>query len=113
MTRETPLQEPPGGKRPTGRARYIVSTAEILIQAAFTLVVILRVWKGWDVTLQALAWGLGAGVYLLPAILLYRGAHPRRRSLALINLALGWTILGWAYCLDKAMTRSESRHSSF
>ena len=48
-------------------------------------------------------------LYLLPLLV---GAHrdvPPLRRLVLVNVLLGWTVLGWLYCLALAVRRPRPR----
>ena len=37
----------------------------------------------------------GLGIYLFPAIVGWEREHPNQVSIALLNLLLGWTFIGW------------------
>jgi hypothetical protein len=34
-------------------------------------------------------------IYMLPTLIAYGREHPWRRELAVINIFLGWTLIGW------------------
>ena len=34
-------------------------------------------------------------LYMLPTLAAYARDHPRRRSIALLNILFGWTLIGW------------------
>ena len=48
-----------------------------------------------DVVQVALMAAALALVYCLPMILAVRYQHPRRKAIAVLNILLGWTFLGW------------------
>jgi hypothetical protein len=45
--------------------------------------------KGWIMIV------VGAAIYVLPSLLAWKSGNPRRVRITLINLLLGWTIIGW------------------
>lgn len=49
---------------------------------------------------RRLAIQLGAiVVYLVPSIVSQRYQHPKHTAILILNLALGWTIVGWVVAL--------------
>ena len=42
------------------------------------------------------------GLYFLPAIIAYRRDVPNKGSVAVINIFLGWTLIGWIIALAMA-----------
>jgi RsiW-degrading membrane proteinase PrsW (M82 family) len=86
-----------------------VTTTEIVAQAIFTMIVVLRLWKGWDVTLHIVTPALAALMYVTPSFLVARRPHPRRKAVVAMNLLLGWTIVGWLASLAMAMRGPEER----
>ena len=70
---------------------------------AFTLMVILRLWKGWDFTLRLMMPMLAMAIYLMPTFFAFERPHPRRLAVACINIFLGWTVLGWLASLAMAL----------
>lgn len=53
------------------------------------------------------------GLYLLPAIIaLYRMEGERSMWIVLVNLLLGWTIIGWAICLGRALAAPRTTNNS-
>lgn len=38
---------------------------------------------------------ISAALYVLPSLLAWKNESPRRTRITLINLLLGWTIIGW------------------
>lgn len=42
-------------------------------------------------------------IYLFPTILAWLGKHPCADSIAIINLFLGWTVVGWVGALAWAV----------
>lgn len=77
---------------------------DLACQGIVTTIVVLRVWKGWDFTLHAIALGAAAATYLAPALLAFRRSHPRRWLIALVVAFLGWTGVAWIMCLRQALS---------
>jgi lysylphosphatidylglycerol synthetase-like protein (DUF2156 family) len=42
-------------------------------------------------------------VYLAPSIIAQRYQHPRQPAILMLNVALGWTIVGWVVALIWAL----------
>jgi hypothetical protein len=42
---------------------------------------------------------LGLGLYVLPTIIAAMRGHPNLAPIVVINILLGWSLLGWAACL--------------
>ena len=42
-------------------------------------------------------------VYLLPTIIAIRRRHAKSAEIILLNITLGWTLLGWLFCLVKVL----------
>ncbi len=55
--------------------------------------------------LQVLLWLPGVLFYFLPAIVSFAKKRPNRVSILLVNLALGWTVLGWLLALAWALSK--------
>jgi uncharacterized membrane protein len=34
-------------------------------------------------------------IYMLPTLIAFGREHPRRQDLAVVNILLGWTLIGW------------------
>lgn len=34
-------------------------------------------------------------LYMLPSLIAFGREHPRRQDIAVINILLGWTLIGW------------------
>ncbi|WP_221227707.1 superinfection immunity protein [Rhodocyclus tenuis] len=47
-------------------------------------------------------------VYFVPAIVAYRRGHHQRNAIAILNLFLGWTLLGWVGALVWSATQVRS-----
>lgn len=48
-------------------------------------------------------------LYLLPSLIAFGREHPRRQDIALVNILLGWTLIGWiAVFLWASLTHVES-----
>ncbi len=45
--------------------------------------------KGWIMIV------ISAALYVLPSLLAWKGENPRRTKILLVNLLLGWTVIGW------------------
>lgn len=50
---------------------------------------------------------LGALLYLLPCIAAYRMKHPNATAIAILNVCLGWTLIGWVGALVWAYTNQK------
>lgn len=48
---------------------------------------------------------VGLFIYFLPAWVASRNSHPNEVSIAVLNLLLGWTLLGWVGALVWALTQ--------
>ena len=49
------------------------------------------------------------GLYMLPTLIAFGRGHPRRQNIALVNILLGWTLIGWiAVFLWASLTYVES-----
>ncbi len=51
------------------------------------------------VALLMVAFIVGFGIYALPALLAWSMGSPHRMAITLVDLLLGWTILGWIAAL--------------
>jgi hypothetical protein len=51
------------------------------------------------VALLMVAFIVAAGIYVLPALLAWSMGSPQRVAITLVDLLLGWTILGWIAAL--------------
>lgn len=34
-------------------------------------------------------------IYMLPTLIAFGRGHPRRQDVALVNILVGWTLIGW------------------
>ena len=34
-------------------------------------------------------------IYMLPSLIAYSREHPRRQDILVLNILLGWTLIGW------------------
>jgi hypothetical protein len=34
-------------------------------------------------------------IYMLPTVIAFGREHPRRQDIAVVNILLGWTLIGW------------------
>ena len=67
-----------------------------------------------DTVNQLLVYGFCGAVYFLPSLLLtrrWRGAR-HARNVVLVNLFLGWTVVGWCVALSLATFPEEGRRAS-
>jgi hypothetical protein len=46
-------------------------------------------------------------IYLLPAIVAEVRKHRNKTPIAIVNIAFGWTLVGWVACLALACTWQE------
>ena len=44
------------------------------------------------------------GIYFLPAIVAFQRAHKNSASILVVNIFLGWTLLGWVVALAWSFT---------
>lgn len=51
---------------------------------------------------------IGGGIYLAPTIIASRKGHPNTTSIAIINITLGWSLIGWIIALVWAVKESEA-----
>jgi hypothetical protein len=50
---------------------------------------------------------LFAAVYVLPTIVAFEGSHPRRLTICVLNILLGWTLLGWILAIVWSVRRKK------
>ncbi|MYF74002.1 MAG: superinfection immunity protein, partial [Gemmatimonadetes bacterium] len=50
--------------------------------------------------------------YAIPTILAYVSRHNNRASILVINLFLGWTVIGWIISLAMALTNNVEKRST-
>ena len=49
-------------------------------------------------------------IYMLPTLIAFGREHPRRQDLAVVNILLGWTLIGWiAFFLWALLTQVEDQ----
>jgi Superinfection immunity protein len=60
------------------------------------------------VGLIALFWLFGLGIYFVPTIKAYQEGKSNRQAILLLNIFLGWTVIGWVVALVWAYTNSEN-----
>lgn len=51
------------------------------------------------------AWAVVAGVYFLPCLIAGARNHPQGGPILIVNLFLGWTLIGWVAALAWACSR--------
>ena len=49
-------------------------------------------------------------LYLIPALVAYNRQHPNAGAILILNLLLGWTVLGWIVSLVWASTAVRTAH---
>lgn len=86
------------GKQHAALAGNLVSIAAIMVLAV--LVVLARSIgessRGLVAAVaEAVFWGAGVLLYLAPALVAADRRHPGRKAIAVLNLLVGWTGLGW------------------
>jgi hypothetical protein len=47
-------------------------------------------------------------LYILPTIVAWRRKHPSENAIAIVNIFLGWTFIGWVVALAWAFTAIET-----
>jgi ABC-type glycerol-3-phosphate transport system permease component len=52
---------------------------------------------------------LGVLMYFLPAYAASRRRHPNTAAIAVLNVFLGWTFIGWVIALVWALTNSQEK----
>ena len=63
----------------------------------------------WGLITLIVVVGGGGALYFFPSIVAYRREHRQREAILLLNLLLGWTLLGWIGALIWSVTASEPR----
>ena len=96
----------PFGQKP---ARYSITSIDVVVQILFTLIVFLRVWKGWDVTLRVLMWLSLVALYVAPTAVAIWRRHPARARIIALNILTGWTGVGWIVALVWSTRRRGKR----
>jgi len=95
------LPKPPRSERIKAvREETIKKKSKQLLTALGAIAVLVVVLLAWDGSLGDDAGGLILGLlliglYILPIIIAAKRKHPQILPIVLINLLLGWTILGW------------------
>jgi Superinfection immunity protein len=105
-----PQQPRPPGVRPgmTREETIKKKTRQGLTAGAALVVLIIAsvVWNGSGDDTQGVMRGLGLiGVYFVPTIVAIGRKHPQIAPIVLINLLLGWTVLGWIGALVWSVAR--------
>lgn len=54
---------------------------------------------------------LTLAVYFLPAIVAINRSHPNEKAIFVLNLLLGWTLIGWVIAIVWAFTQPTARPS--
>ncbi len=62
----------------------------------------------WDMALYLL---LGLSLYLLPTIIAYKKRHPSKRTIFIIDLVFGWSVIGWVLALVMCLSSVEPGES--
>lgn len=69
----------------------------------------------WDVLWVAFilcAWAAAVALYFAPAIIAVRRRVPNRWSVVVVNVLLGWTVVGWAVALAMAVRDRPARQTA-
>ena len=53
----------------------------------------------------------GSALYFCPAIVAHKRRHRNMTALLVLNIFLGWTLLGWVGCLVWALLEQEGKES--
>ncbi|OOG53317.1 hypothetical protein B0E48_16680 [Rhodanobacter sp. C03] len=61
------------------------------------------------ITLIILLSIVGLGIYFIPSFVAYGREHPNETAIIVLNLFLGWTVIGWVGSLVWAFTTSSTR----
>lgn len=48
---------------------------------------------------NSVLWMLGGILYCLPALSAHSQHHPHASAITIVNVLLGWTVIGWIVCL--------------
>ena len=54
---------------------------------------------------SSLVFVFGSIIYLIPAVVAYMRKHNNRAAIIMLNILLGWTLIGWVGALVWAMTK--------
>ena len=54
-------------------------------------------------TVSIIAWAIGLTVYIIPSAVAFKRGVVNKWSVLVVNLALGWTLLGWVIALAMAV----------
>lgn len=49
-------------------------------------------------------------LYMVPSTVAYKREHPWKEPILVVNIFLGWTVVGWVLCLAFAVWRKEGDH---
>ena len=55
---------------------------------------------------------IGGALYILPTIIASNVKHHNAAAIFILNLLLGWTVLGWIAALIWSLTRPPPSHTS-
>lgn len=59
-----------------------------------------------------LAIHIAAVAYFVPAVIAVLRKHPRQSTIVLVNLVLGWTVVGWGWALAVAVFGMRPREAA-
>ena len=65
-----------------------------------------------DAILGILLLGVGVLVYFLPSMVAWGRDTPNRNSVLVINLFLGWTLIGWVVAMAMAVSQADAKKPS-
>jgi hypothetical protein len=82
----------------------------LLIMVTFFFFLMIGKWNGTAQTFAVAAFAAGSFViYFSPAMIAQSRGHPSWMAIFILNLFLGWIVLGWIVALVWAHTGSEAR----
>ena len=102
--RKAELIAPPIRKQPPSKRR------PGMWLAIFIIVVSVVVGGAYDNNALIFATMIALALYLLPALIAYQRAHHQRLAVFIVNLLLGWSVLGWIAALIWACTATRQSH---
>lgn len=65
--------------------------------------------QGLMATLGLMVMGVGVGMYFIPTIAGFIRNKSNKMAILILNLFLGWTLLGWVVALVWAFTKDEKK----
>ena len=104
---------PEGARRTEGSSiGWAAAWGAAVIAAAGVGVLLSGNDDAWAVFLSPASAVLAISVYLLPTAVAFACGGRLRRTIAVVNLFLGWTLMGWVVAMAAAVPRSDQPHMS-